>query len=72
MQEIAESNTISLEYDPPNELGVFVTKVGNYENGQDGKFWVYEINERKVPIASDKYILKDGDKLVWKFVTPQD
>ena len=72
LQDIAESNTISLEYDPPNELGVFVTKIGDYKNGQDGKFWVYEINETRVPIASDKYVLKDGDKLVWKFVTPQD
>jgi len=72
LQEITERNTIQLEYDPPNELGVFVTKVGDYQNGQDGKYWVYEVNGAKVPIAADKYILGGADRLVWKFVIPQE
>jgi hypothetical protein len=70
LQEVAEMYTIPLEYDPPNELGVYVTMLGGFRNGEDQKYWVYEIDHQEVPIAADKAFLQAGEVLTWKFILP--
>ncbi len=67
---MAEMYTIPLEYDPPNELGVYVTMIGGFRNGEDQKYWVYELNNQEVPIAADKAFLQAGEVLTWKFILP--
>ncbi len=71
LQQVAQETGIALRYDPPNEFGVLVTEVAGYKNGQDGKYWVYERNGKKVPVAADKQQLETGDLLLWKFVVPE-
>lgn len=72
LQKVAETYTIPLEFDPPNEMGVFVTMIGGHRNGEDQNYWVYEINNESVPVAADKVRLQAGDELIWKFVQPSD
>ena len=70
LQRIAETEGLSLSYDPPAEVGVFVTEIAGDTNGEAGRYWVYEINDQRVPVAADRITLNPGDKLVWKFVEP--
>ncbi len=70
LQKASQHYTIPLSYNPPNEFGVFVTAIGEFSNGADGKYWVYEINDRQVPLAADRSFLQPGDRLIWKFALP--
>jgi hypothetical protein len=49
------------------DIGVFVEAIGEKENGQDGKYWLYYINGESPMIASDKIEIKPGDKVEFKF-----
>lgn len=71
LQQASAQYGFSLKYDPPGEMGVFVTEINGFENGEDGKYWVYEVNGEKSPIAADKHSLVNNDSLVWKFVIPE-
>ena len=70
LQKVAEDYTIPLSYDPPSQMGIFVTAIAGWQNGTDDKYWVYEVNDQMIPVAADKYFLNPNDKLVWKFVKP--
>jgi hypothetical protein len=70
LEDLHEQGDIELEYNPPSEMGVFVTSISGMKNGSDGKYWVYEVDEVKVPLAADKRPLKLGENVVWKFVEP--
>lgn len=72
LQRVAETEQLSLSYDPPAEMGVFVTEIAGDTNGEAGRYWVYEINDQRVPVAADRITLNPGDKLVWKFVEPDN
>jgi len=70
LQKVSEMYTIPLTYDPPDEMGVFVTMIGGFKNGEDGKYWVYEIDGEQVPVAADRQAILPGQELLWKFSTP--
>ncbi len=71
LQKIGEDDTIAMQFKTYEGLGVMVTELAGLKNGQDNKYWVYEVNEAKVPLAADQYRLSPGDRLLWKFVTPE-
>lgn len=70
IDELAKQGRIQLDYDPPNEMGVFVKEINGVKNGLDNQYWVYEINGKRIPVAADKTVLGENDGLVWKFVEP--
>ena len=49
------------------DLGVFIKSIDVIENGQDDKYWMYYVNGEMPMTSSDKYILKDGDIVEFKF-----
>jgi len=49
------------------DMGVFVEKIGGKKNGEEGKYWLYYLNEEMPMVSSDKQILKVGDKVEFKF-----
>jgi hypothetical protein len=51
------------------DFGVFVEQVGALINTKE-KAWVYFVNEKSATVAADKQILKDGDKVEWKYIKP--
>lgn len=71
LQKLASQDTIGMQYKTYEGLGVFITEIAGIPNGQDGKFWVYEINGQRVPVAADVATLSPGDRLTWKFVIPE-
>lgn len=71
LQKAVERDTIAMQYKTYDGLGVMITSVAGFENGQDGKYWVYEINGQKIAAAADQQALQFADQLLWKFVTPE-
>jgi len=48
-------------------IGIFIEMIGDKKNGRDGKYWTYYVNGKFAPVAADKFKLKAGDKVEWKF-----
>lgn len=71
LQKIGEDDTIAMQFKTYEGLGTMVTALSGLKNGQDNKYWVYEVNGAKVPVAADQYALHPGDRLLWKFVIPE-
>lgn len=49
------------------DIGIFIEAIGDKENGQDGKYWLYYVNGQLPMVAADKEIIKIGDKVEFKF-----
>jgi hypothetical protein len=49
------------------DIGILVEAIGDQENGQDGKYWLYYVNGEMPMVASDKNEIKAGDKVEFKF-----
>lgn len=49
------------------DTGIFIESIGDKKNGQDGKYWLYYVNGEMPMVASDKMVIKSGDKVEYKF-----
>ncbi|MBA4321039.1 MAG: hypothetical protein C0412_21830 [Flavobacterium sp.] len=49
------------------DIGIMIEAIGDKENGQDGKYWMYYVNEELPMISADKKELNPGDKVEFKF-----
>ncbi len=52
-----------------NGLGMLVTKIGSQESGSGKKYWQYWVNGKHPDVGADKYLLKPGDVVEWKFTS---
>jgi hypothetical protein len=53
---------VSKEY---SGLGIFIDEI-NGVKGVSGKYWIYSVNGEKASISVSKYILKNGDNVLWE------
>lgn len=49
------------------DIGTMIEKIGDKKNGDDGKYWLYYLNGEMPQISADKYLLKIGDIIEFKF-----
>ncbi|MBU4369204.1 DUF4430 domain-containing protein [Patescibacteria group bacterium] len=49
------------------DIGVLIETIGDKKNGDDGKYWLYYINNEMPMVAADKKELSPGDKVEFKF-----
>jgi hypothetical protein len=49
------------------DFGVLIEAIGDKENGEAGKYWLYYVNEEMPMVAADKKEIKPGDKIEFKF-----
>ena len=49
------------------DIGVLVEAIGEKENGQDGKYWMYYVNGTMPMVAADKQAVNPGDNIEFKF-----
>lgn len=49
------------------DVGIFIEAIGDKENGQDEKYWMYYVNEEMPMVAADKKEIKPEDKIEFKF-----
>ncbi len=65
---VGEKNNIPVvtkQYD----FGVFVEEVRGKKSGADMS-WIYFVNGKSGTVAADKYELKNGDVVEWKYTKP--
>lgn len=68
LQKVTSANNLNLDI-KQYDFGVFVKAVGGVENTKDLS-WIYFVNGKSPEVASDKYELKDEDKVEWKYTKP--
>ncbi len=51
-------------------LGTLVEKIGEYENGTDGKYWHFYVNGKLAPVGAADYMVQSGDQIEWRFQAP--
>ncbi len=66
LKEKAEESGLALKT-KTYDIGVLIEAIGHKDNGQDGKYWLYYINEEMPMISANKKELKPGDKVEFKF-----
>ena len=49
------------------DFGTLVETIGDQKNGDEGKYWLYYINNEMPMVAVDKQELNPGDKVEFKF-----
>jgi len=49
------------------DMGVFIEAIGDKENGEDEKYWLYYVNGETPMVAADKKEINPGDKIEFKF-----
>ena len=49
------------------DIGIMVEAIGDRENGEDGKYWLYYVNGEMPMVSVDKKEIKPGDKIEFKF-----
>ena len=67
-KKTAEEKSLKFDYKDYGDLGYLVTQIGEQKNGTDNKFWQYWVNNEQVQVSADKYTVKPGDVIMWKFV----
>lgn len=48
-------------------IGVFINNIGDKKNGQENNYWTYYVNGEFAQVAADRYKLKAGDRVEWRF-----
>lgn len=71
LQLTVEERGIEFDYKEYSGLGTLVTRIGELENGEDGKYWQYWVNGEYAKIGSSSYIPKVGDLIEWKFTNEE-
>lgn len=67
LKQLTSENNITLETKEYENLGTFVSKIGNREDGQDNKHWQYWINGELAQVGAGGYQLSGGERVEWKF-----
>lgn len=50
-----------------SDVGIFIEAIGSRKNGQDGKYWMYYVNEEMPMVSADKQKIKPGDEVEFRF-----
>lgn len=69
LKAAAEKEGLELDFET-SDFGVFVKKIGETENSQD-EFWQFWVNGQFADKAADKFEIKDGDLVEWKYEKSQ-
>jgi hypothetical protein len=68
LNKLVEENKIEIktkQYD----FGILIESIGGKPNTKD-KAWIYFVNSESAQVAADKYLLKAGDKVEWRYIKP--
>lgn len=50
-------------------FGTSVESINGLKGDTDGKYWLYYVNNQEASVGADRYALKSGDVIEWKFET---
>lgn len=66
-KQLITANNLKFDYKDYGDMGFLVTQIGDKINGQDSKYWQYWVNNEQVQTAANKYQVKSGDVILWRF-----
>ena len=64
--DLLKQTEIALDY-TEYDIGIFIKAIGDKENGQNGKYWLYYVNGEMPQVAVDKNKVNPGDKVEFRF-----
>lgn len=65
LSQICQENNLNLVSED-SDFGVFVSQIGEKTNTKD-LFWLFFVNGKMGQVAADKFKLKEGDLVEWKY-----
>ena len=66
-ETISRQKNWEFAYQDYGQMGSLLTKIGNWENGQDKKYWQYFVDGQQPQVSADQYLPKAGEKIEWRF-----
>lgn len=67
LEQAAQELEVEVKTKNYGEMGTLVEQIDSLANGQDNKYWIYYVNGEMAQVGADKYVLKGGDKVEWRF-----
>lgn len=67
LKKLTAENNLVLETKDYENLGVLVTEISGFKNGQDNKYWQYFVNGEQPQVGAGSYQLSAGEIIEWKF-----
>ncbi len=72
LKKVTEENNLEFSYKEYPDMGALIESIDNIKNDfKINKWWQYWVNGQYATQASDKYELKNGDLVEWKFIKGQ-
>lgn len=69
--EAATARDFAVQYQYSELLGASrVTDINGIQDGAGGLFWLYWVNGGYGQVGADRYILADGDAVLWRHTSP--
>jgi len=67
MKNLSEQkeNNFSFGFKEYPVLGIFVDEINGFK-GEEGKYWIYYVNDKEASIGVSNYIIENGDIISWK------
>jgi len=62
-----EESDLTLKAKDYPDMGIFIEAIGDKENGEDEKYWMYYVNGEMPMVSADNQEIKAGDKVEFKF-----
>lgn len=60
-----KENNFSFKAKDYADMGYFIEEINGIK-GETGKYWIYSVNGKEASISVSKYILKNGDNILWE------
>ncbi len=69
MKRLSESgNGFAFTYQPPGQYGTLIEQIGNKKGGDEGKYWLFWVNNALAEVSADNAPVRPGDVIEWKFI----
>jgi len=71
LERSSSRNDFSIDYTYYEQFdAILIDSINNDENGMDGKYWQYYVNEDIPMVGADKCSISNGDYIKWRFEIP--
>ena len=68
LKEVTDREEVKLETQQ-FDFGILIKSVNGFENTNE-KSWIYYVNGNSADVGADKYELKNGDTIEWRYIKP--
>jgi len=61
----SKENNFSFKAKDYADMGYFIEEINGIK-GETSKYWIYSVNDEEASVSVSKYILKNGDNILWE------